>query len=642
MAFLTPLALAIGALAVPVILMYMLRLRRQPVTVSSTMLWQRLMRDQEANAPWQRLRRNWLLLLQLLILGALVLALARPYSTVATISAGRIALLLDASASMNATDVSPSRFEAARAQALALVDTLGSGDSMSVIRVSSGPEVLAPYSGDQTLLRAAIQAAQPGMTGADWPAALTLAAAGASGADKFSIVIIGDGGLPADMPPVPGDVRYVPIGQSDANVAIDALAIDALPGSAPQLYARLVNYGSQPAPVIFSLSLDGALFTAQAYTVPATGASNVVLDKLPATFHQVKAQISRASTSAVSDYLAEDDTAYAVYDPASAGRALIMTTQNRFLEQGFASLPGWAAFRGQISAGLPAESFDLYVFDGWLPPTLPDGNMLILNPPAAAQTPLFHVTGTVTTPTQGASTSADPRVDSVQVGSIHIRQYETIDAPWATSLIKASDGGTLLFAGESGGHRIAILPFDLHDSDLPLQIAWPILLSDLGNWYQAPRALDAAVVKSGIAPGKSVTIHPAPNADSILIHRPNGSTDPVSLGQGAPVYANTDQPGIYGVEVLQGGKTIQQEAFAVNLFDPLESRIAPAKTLQIGSISAAAASPSATGQREYWPWIALIGLLLLIVEWYFYQRSQRLSPLTRPVRPVRAGRRSSL
>ncbi|NJL94183.1 MAG: hypothetical protein HC915_10875 [Anaerolineae bacterium] len=47
--------------------------------VSSNFLWQQLVQDREANAPWQRLRFSWLLLLQLLILAALVLAIMRPY-----------------------------------------------------------------------------------------------------------------------------------------------------------------------------------------------------------------------------------------------------------------------------------------------------------------------------------------------------------------------------------------------------------------------------------------------------------------------------------------------------------------------------------------------------------------------------------
>src|SRR5574341_1136278 len=105
MSFLTPLALIGGLIAIPIILLYMLRLRRREVVVSSTYLWRQVVQDQEANTPWQRLRRNLLLLLQLLILALLLIALARPFMTVQVVSSGQTALLLDASASMNATDL---------------------------------------------------------------------------------------------------------------------------------------------------------------------------------------------------------------------------------------------------------------------------------------------------------------------------------------------------------------------------------------------------------------------------------------------------------------------------------------------------------------------------------------------------------
>ena len=64
MSFLTPLGLIGGLLAIPIILLYMLRLRRREVTISSTFLWRQVLQDREANSPWQRLRRNLLLLLQ--------------------------------------------------------------------------------------------------------------------------------------------------------------------------------------------------------------------------------------------------------------------------------------------------------------------------------------------------------------------------------------------------------------------------------------------------------------------------------------------------------------------------------------------------------------------------------------------------
>ena len=70
--FLTPLAFLLGLLALPILVLYMLKMRRRQVEVSSVLLWQRLLRDREANAPWQRLKRNLLLILQLLLLAALV------------------------------------------------------------------------------------------------------------------------------------------------------------------------------------------------------------------------------------------------------------------------------------------------------------------------------------------------------------------------------------------------------------------------------------------------------------------------------------------------------------------------------------------------------------------------------------------
>src|SRR5215475_10064758 len=141
MSFLAPIAFAGALLAIPIILLYMLRLRRREVLVSSTFLWQQVLRDSEANTPWQRLRRNLLLLLQLIILALIVFALARPFIVVPAVTTGQIELLLDASASMNATDIQGggSRFEEAKRQALGIVDTMGVTDTMTIIRVTDIP-----------------------------------------------------------------------------------------------------------------------------------------------------------------------------------------------------------------------------------------------------------------------------------------------------------------------------------------------------------------------------------------------------------------------------------------------------------------------------------------------------------------------
>ncbi|MFL7808551.1 MAG: VWA domain-containing protein, partial [Anaerolineae bacterium] len=141
MGFLAPLALALTALSLPILAFYLLKLRRTEQMVSSTFLWQQVLRDRQANAPWQKLRRNLLLLLQLLALLLLVVALARPYNQTTGRLRGNLVVLLDASASMQATDVSPTRFEAARRQAERLIADLGTNDTMTLISVGDVPHV---------------------------------------------------------------------------------------------------------------------------------------------------------------------------------------------------------------------------------------------------------------------------------------------------------------------------------------------------------------------------------------------------------------------------------------------------------------------------------------------------------------------
>ncbi|HSJ53412.1 MAG TPA: BatA domain-containing protein, partial [Anaerolineae bacterium] len=104
MGFLAPAAFILALLFPVIVAMYLLKLRRTEQVVSSIYLWRRMVRDLEANAPWQRLRRNLLLLLQLLFLAALVLAIARPFSWAEGATGEALILILDTSASMAAVD----------------------------------------------------------------------------------------------------------------------------------------------------------------------------------------------------------------------------------------------------------------------------------------------------------------------------------------------------------------------------------------------------------------------------------------------------------------------------------------------------------------------------------------------------------
>lgn len=628
--FLTPLALALSALAIPIVMLYMLRLRRTEMSISSTFLWQQLVRDREANAPWQKLRMNRLLFLQLLILAALVLALARPFTTVKTITTGRIVLLLDASASMKASDVDPQRFAEARQIALDLVDTLGADDTMTVIRVAEVPEVLAAASRDKLVLRTAIDEATASDATADWSAAITLAAAGAVGVDELKVVIITDGGLPADLPPVPGDVRFVSVGESAENLALSALATASLPGQSPQLFARISNYGAEDAEVIMDLRLDGsdALFTARRYAVPARGYVDIFDIDLPDDFETLAAHLTLPSAAPTDDYLSLDDRAYAVRDRSGAGRVLLVTDDNIFLEQIFRSLRGVELYRAQPDADLGVGEYDLIVLDGVLPDDLPDGDLLIVNPPRAAG--FFTLGNTLRAEAPLSVYPDDPRVRNLAtfIESVNLAEFRALrDVDWGTVLIATGDY-PLVVAGEVDDRQVVVMPFDVRypNTDLVLQPAWPILIAELTGWFSPPRITD---VSASLSPGAPVTVRFIDNADRAVITLPDGKRTILEPDASEVVFANTLQSGVYRVELQRGGDTIKSEQFAVNLFDPLESDIAPEASVQIGTTTISRDAREESGRREFWPWVAGAGLVILVVEWAAYHRSlQRIPSVT--------------
>lgn len=625
MSFLTPIFLALGLLAIPIILLYMLRLRRQEILVSSTLLWQKLLRDREANAPWQKLRRNLLLFLQLLILGLLVLALARPFLPVPSVVSGSVVVLLDGSASMQATDVEPSRFAAAQEEVGRWINDLGAGHQMTLILAGPTPTVLAAATSDRNILREALASAEAAPAATDWPAAIALATGAAQGARDTRIVIVSDGGLPADLPPLPAETIYMPIGNSAENLAISALATRDTE-SGPQLFARVSNPGTLDQQTLISIHLDGTLADSRQIAVPAGGSTNVTWELPPGTA-TITAQLSGQSE----DHLPLDDIAWAVHEGGVSNRALLFTPGNIFLEQLFAVLPGIDAFRADpgtdpatIGTAEGEEPFDLFIFDSTpLPDPLPAADLLIIDPQPGSE--LFSVTGVITRPV--VSRVADsPLLEYVEWSGVSILEAKAVSAPWAQPLVSA-EGGPLLLTGERGGHRIAILTFDLHASDLPLKIAFPVLMANITGWLSPGRAFDTP---GGLQPGEPVAITPGAGATHVLVDRPDGETWSAEVGEEETIFADTELLGLYTVRLRDASGDQPAGQFAVNLFAPAESAIEPATVLRIGQSELIQESEEAIGQRELWPWLLLLAFLVLIVEWWVHFRGARLPRLGKP------------
>jgi len=607
MDFLTPLSLAFAALSIPILILYMLKMRRREVLVSSTLLWRRLLRDREANTPWQRLRRNLLLLLQLLTLALLTLALARPFVPTPSIVSGSVVILLDGSASMQATDVSPTRFEAARAAVREVLSGLGPQDTATLVLVGPQPQVLAAATGDRAGLHRALEGAAPTDGPADWETAGALAAAALAGTQAPHTVVISDGALPEPLPPLPGEVHFVRIGERGDNLAIVGMAIREGSGG-PQAFLRVANFGGEEAEVAVTLHADSRPFDARTLSIPPHASATLTLNDLPYDLTLLEARLE------ADDPLPLDNVAWAVRGASARRRVLLITPGNLFLERALGMLPGVELTRLTPDQPPPSEGYDLVVCDGPVTTTLPAGNLWTIGP--------YGTAPSVFTDTAITRIAADdPLLRYVDLEGVHVLRAWQVEPPPGARVLVEAEGGPLLFVAERPQGRLAVLTFDLHDSDLPLQVAFPILTANLTGWLLPQGGMAET---TSVRPGDPVPIQPVPEADRVVVTAPDGTSHLLPVGETIPTFAATDRLGVY--QVTQFGpddEPLRSDLLAVNLLDRVESDIAPRDRIAVGQAEVTAAAREEEGQREFWPWLAGAALGMLAVEWWVYHRGTR-------------------
>ena len=251
--------------------LYMLRLKRRDVTVASTLLWQEVLQDTHANAPLQKLKRNLLLVLQLLLALAVVVALARPFLWASGLGGQSTALILDASASMRATDEPGGRFAVAVSKAREMIARKSPGDAVAVIVSADKPVVLCPLTTDKARLEKALGDARPTDTTGDLREAILFAATLVSSRSKSQVTVLTDGAFGRVEPMALGGARlqFVTVGRRTNNAAITAFDVrDTLGGSAgQQAFVTVQNFGAAPRRIPLEIRVNNSLTDAHEVTL---------------------------------------------------------------------------------------------------------------------------------------------------------------------------------------------------------------------------------------------------------------------------------------------------------------------------------------------------------------------------------------
>jgi len=594
-----------------------MRPKRQEHVVGSTLLWKQALQDIQASRPWQRLRITPLLLLQLLAAIVIVLILARPAIFTSSPISGNTIIILQASASMQATDVAPTRFESAKNTIADLIDTMGPSDHLSLITMARTPQVLIAQSQDKGQLFAALQRARVTNQDADLQQTVSLATSLAAGESNVHILVIGDGHVmnsdQAIVTPFP--MRYIPIGTDASNIALITLASRNINGQITA-FAEIANLSHQQRSIPVELYADDNLVSVQTITLSAGASGSLEWSSLKTDTRVLHAHLISQ------DPMTADHEAWAIVGGSIHAQILLVTKGNTFLETALSLQPNITLFEttpDKYSSTI--GNYDLTVFDGMTPLHPPAGNILFVNPPEGSYT--FGTSGKQTGISH-ISIGTDPfnLLTNVDLSNIHVIQttHQLQPALWAQTLIAATET-PLLIAGENNNRRIAALGFDLHASDLPLQPAFPILMHNLTNWFLPPPVPENVQ----LVPGVPLTVQVWPGADHVTITGPDKQV--TTVGPPFPVtpYTKTDTIGLYHVTQTVHGRTLDG-TFAINLFDAGQSRLAPAHSLPVVHSTNITSGGSAVPRqlREIWPWIAAFLLLVLCVEWWLFSRSYKI------------------
>jgi hypothetical protein len=300
MSFLNLWALWIAAGVVPTLLiLYFLKLRRRQEPVSSTLLWKRAIQDLQVNAPFQKLRKNLLLLLQLLVLSAAIIALARPIVATEKAEEDRIVILIDRSASMNTIEPpdSRTRLEIAKEQAIRRIKTYNRTGSrwfsfvgpkmqtqVMVIAFADRATVVSPFTTNTSELEELVRRIEPTDAPTDLREAFKLAQAYMSppamttdemvpgdpnnktpvpSESPARMVLFSDGrvGRTDDLVLTGGAMEWVKIGQTDDNAGITTLRArrNYEQPEILEMFVKVQNFAGAPSQTDVSLYVDGIL-----------------------------------------------------------------------------------------------------------------------------------------------------------------------------------------------------------------------------------------------------------------------------------------------------------------------------------------------------------------------------------------------
>lgn len=590
-----------------IVLLYLLKVKRRPATVSTLMFWQQVMQEQPRRALFQRLRSVLSLLLHLLIFALIVGALARPTLDRLIREGSSTVVIVDVRARMKAIDAGgKTRFELARNQARAAIGNASSGRQIALLSAGADATTLVPFSGSETGLRDALDRLAPTDAAGEIEPALTLAdQLLATRQGDRQIILYTDRPVSADVRQAHPSLVVRAVGSPRENAAIVRFAARPLPASpsTSEVLLEIRNYSAQPLKTELELRYDDKLLDVKPVNLEAGGKQTLLFPSLPRPGNAAKGQLTAKLVQ--SDALMEDNVARVWLPPPRPIRVLLVSSGNAFLEKALAADPGvsFELLDSQAWNAAIAAKFDVVLLDNFLPPEPePVTNTFYTN-----RTPFAGHGAALEAPPITDIDGEHPAMRLLDFTRTTILRAQPLSLPapteaWSYSAPLRSFDHPLLVVGEQRGakpRRIAALALDLSVTDLPLRVAFPLLISNTVHWLAGAGVENA----NGLRAGETLRLR---DGETVMATPPiTGFFQPMTNG-------------FYPLS--REGRT---EWVAVNTFDEAESDLTfkAEPTAKAAEIQPAkwASIPGFTAW-PLWRYLALAALVLFTLEWSLFHR----------------------
>ena len=596
-----------------IILIHSLKPKPKPLRVANLYLWKKALKDRKGGLSLLKINLNLPLFFQLLFICLAALALINPIWIYESDIKGNVVIIMDTSASMKTRTADGSRFKLAKAKALELLDTLADVNQVMLIEAANKPILHQNFTTKLSKIKPVITNLQP----TDIPGKLMdsiyfgFSLMNHERGDQMIVVTDAAGTSADELLSLNTDIKVELISGGKSNIGITKFNfrpdIEIL--NQYEMILEIKNFNQRSAICPVNVYLDVQNIYSKTIGLKAGEKKLLVFP-----FQGEVKGIIEAKLEINDDFLV-DNKAFAVIEAPQKTRILLVSQGNYFIQKSLTTRPDIALEIMPIidPKYLMAhqKDFDIIILDRTFSPEIKSGNIISIQT-QVANLP-FHFEQIKPSPVVQDWDRNHPVLRNVNLNALKILEFHQIKAHKDIWPIVDSDQAGLIYTYQKQNLKAVYIAFDLLKSDLPLKVAFPILVDNMIKWLAPnPISRENLIFQTG----EPVPVKLTSNAGEFLIRDANDNLHTIKNHEREYLFTETKDIGIYSI--IEGEK---QTRFAVNLSDANESNIHSTYQMTKSANKGNKADPF---EVEFHLWIILIiiSIIFLILEWYFWFKKQ--------------------